>query len=336
MTPPRRKRPQPIATRLVVILLLAVAVGVIGWRAGYVPSVWAKTADAPELSGAAVPALPGGPAGAPRSTRAEAPASAQQPAGTTTKPSGPTSAVSGTGTGVAVPVAQLADTRALVLVNADHGVTTHPGTASLVSAWPKVPVINSGVRLSPATLRAVTSLFAAASQAGVGGFYVSSGYRTFAAQQRLYDAAAEKSHVQPPSHSEHETGLAVDIMAVGVAQADLGGSPQGRWLADQAWKYGLILRYPAGKQGVTGIAAEPWHFRYVGTPHASYCHQHGLTLEEYIAALQRTGGYTVTLGTTTYDVRYEHASGGALRVPAGLDHTVSSDNTGGYIVTSWK
>ncbi|MDR0284671.1 MAG: M15 family metallopeptidase, partial [Propionibacteriaceae bacterium] len=128
-----------------------------------------------------------------------------------------------------------------------------------------------------------------------------------------------------------ETGLAADIMATGISQTDLAASPEGRWLAANAWRFGLILRYPAGKESVTGIAYEPWHFRYVGQPHASYCHAHGLTLEEYIDFLHQWGGYETTVDGTAYKVRYERDDA----PPAGDRTTVSADNTGGYIVTTW-
>ena len=85
--------------------------------------------------------------------------------------------------------------------------------------------------------------------------------------------------VAVPGTSEHELGLAVDI------DPDynyLGDDELYRWLADNAYKYGFILRYPDGKEGITGIAYEPWHYRYVGKENAFDIKNSGLTLEEYL------------------------------------------------------
>ena len=63
---------------------------------------------------------------------------------------------------------------------------------------------------------------------------------------------------------------------------DFGETPEGMWLAAHCHEYGFILRYPKGKEAVTGIGWEPWHFRYVGVPFAREIADRGLTLEEYL------------------------------------------------------
>ena len=63
---------------------------------------------------------------------------------------------------------------------------------------------------------------------------------------------------------------------------EFGDSRAGRWLAGNAWRYGFILRYPPDREELTGIAYEPWHYRYVGRPVARTCHDQGLVLEEYV------------------------------------------------------
>lgn len=93
-------------------------------------------------------------------------------------------------------------------------------------------------------------------------------------------AGAEK-YVAEPGTSEHELGLAVDI------NADLDRSTSDEvygWLAQNAWKYGFVLRYPADKTDITGIDYEPWHYRYVGQEAAKEMHKKGLCLEEYLGA----------------------------------------------------
>jgi len=228
-------------------------------------------------------------------------------------------------------LADLPDSGFLQVVNAQYAVSLTP--ANLTTAWPGVAVADTAERLDRTALAGLAALLKAASAAGVGEPYLSSGYRDHAQQQRTYDATADKSRVQPAGHSEHETGLAADIAVPGVTQADLAASSAGRWLADNAWRFGFVLRYPADKQGVTGIAGEAWHFRYVGQPHAWYCHKAGLALEEYVQFLRETGGYRVDLDGVTYSVAYETANDGILRVPTGGDVIVSSDNGGGFIVT---
>ena len=132
---------------------------------------------------------------------------------------------------------------------------------------------------------------------------VTSGYRTMDDQIRIYNREiedrmakglsreeAEKSAataVAVPGTSEHQLGLAVDIVDTGSwsldeFQADL---PAQKWLIANSWEYGFILRYPEGKTDVTGIIYEPWHYRYVGRELAKELHDLGLTLEEYLDGL---------------------------------------------------
>ena len=89
--------------------------------------------------------------------------------------------------------------------------------------------------------------------------------------------------VMPAGHSEHETGLALDITARGNDKLDESQAAEKeiQWLHENCWKYGFILRYPKDKEAVTGISYEPWHFRYVGREAAEYLYENRLTLEEF-------------------------------------------------------
>lgn len=127
---------------------------------------------------------------------------------------------------------------------------------------------------------------------------VASGYRTAEKQRELIDEKVEsfisqgydrteakseaKKRVAAVGHSEHQTGLAVDINADGVNST---GEQVYVWLADNAWKYGFILRYPADKIEITGTDYEPWHYRYVGVDAAAAIYHQGVCLEEYIDTL---------------------------------------------------
>ena len=132
-------------------------------------------------------------------------------------------------------------------------------------------------------------LVAAARAAGVT-LRVGSGYRSYTTQASLFASyarrhgEAEASRFSSrPGHSEHQSGLAVDF-----AGADqtcwvddcFEGTAAGKWLAAHAHEYGFILRYPKGKEPITGYQYEPWHFRYVGRELAGALHQSGLTMEE--------------------------------------------------------
>ena len=88
----------------------------------------------------------------------------------------------------------------------------------------------------------------------------------------------------PPGYSEHETGLAVDIVSFGyqVLDGKQENTNENKWLRENCSKYGFILRYPKEKEEITGISYEPWHFRFVGKEAAEEITRQGITLEEYL------------------------------------------------------
>jgi len=121
-----------------------------------------------------------------------------------------------------------------------------------------------------------------------------SGFRSYEYQTTLYNNYANRDGKEAadrysarPGHSEHQTGLAFDIGEKSREDlwltAEFGETPAGKWLADNAYKYGFILRYPEGKEDVTGFMYEAWHFRYLGVEKATEVKQTGLTLEEYLS-----------------------------------------------------
>ena len=105
-------------------------------------------------------------------------------------------------------------------------------------------------------------------------------------QGYTYEEAYEETakETMPPGYSEHSTGLAFDIVAADYQMLDAGQeqTAENRWLQEHCAEYGFILRYPKGKEDVTLINYESWHYRYVGKEVARYIMEHGITLEEYL------------------------------------------------------
>ena len=119
---------------------------------------------------------------------------------------------------------------------------------------------------------------------------VDSGYRSYNYQQVVLDALIKEKGdeafklVALPGASEHQTGLAVDfaIYENGIYNDDIKEEDkEAIWLKDNAWKYGFILRYPKGKENITGYNFEPWHYRFVGLELAKQLYEQDITLEEY-------------------------------------------------------
>ncbi|MBQ8683747.1 MAG: M15 family metallopeptidase [Clostridia bacterium] len=133
------------------------------------------------------------------------------------------------------------------------------------------------------------------------GIGVQSGYRSVAKQDELYwrqvryqrnytndelkAQTAAGEIVKRPGHSEHHTGLAVDLGGNGnfKLEMDFEYTAAFDWLIEHCHEYGFILRFPKGKEAVTGVIYEPWHYRYVGKEAATYIMENDLCLEEYLA-----------------------------------------------------
>ena len=94
----------------------------------------------------------------------------------------------------------------------------------------------------------------------------------------------DSSYSARAGHSEHQTGLALDINTAST-QAHFENTRAYAWLQTHCAQYGFLLRYPKGKEAVTGYRFEPWHYRYVGAEIAGACMSQGITYEEYLAAL---------------------------------------------------
>lgn len=243
----------------------------------------------------------------------------------------------------------------LILVN-NKTAYQFPENSSLVSVFEEknsaYKVKDKNVELSTPVLDPLNQMMADYQSAtGNGDAMVISGFRTLEYQQMLLerqigqDGAAEASKwVGSPGGSEHHTGYAIDF-------SELDG--QGRTLdytgtGDQAWinancaRYGFVVRYPQAKADVTGISYEPWHFRYVGIPHAAVMTERGLCLEEYVDFLRAypyDGPHlTKELDGATWEIYFVPATGEQTKVPVPIEepYTISGNNTDGFIVTIQK
>ena len=233
---------------------------------------------------------------------------------------------------------------ALLLVNAAHPMpdSPPPDLVCVDSRWPKVQLERRAARLLTACIRAA---------GGERSIVPVSGWRCREEQQAIWDDTLAREgerftrqYVALPGCSEHQTGLAIDL---GLAAEEIdfirphfpydGVCGVFRQLAAD---YGFVLRYPPGKEAITGISHEPWHFRYVGVPHAKFMAERGLVLEEYVALLRRR--YTrrpLTIRTASHTFHVCRREAGDWDAPPqepGTYRQVWADNCGGLVITRWR
>ena len=167
-----------------------------------------------------------------------------------------------------------------------------------------VSIKGSDIQGNKAAVDALLNMFTAAISEGQSDWQISAGYRSIQYQQQLFNDTVYKyrqdglsssqarnatsRYVAAPGSSEHHTGLAFDITIPGQSFAL---TPQCKWLHANCWRFGFIIRYTEEKESITGIAAEAWHIRYVGQPHAQVIHENNWCLEEYITYLENLGIY---------------------------------------------
>ena len=138
-------------------------------------------------------------------------------------------------------------------------------------------------------LQAFNNMKSEAIQSNIS-LWIVSGFRSYQTQESifnrnvgLYGEETANTFSAKPGQSEHQTGLAFDINSTRWAFAE---SREAKWLAENCWKYGFIIRYPKGKEDITGYVYEPWHIRYVGKEQAQKIKDSGLCLEEYLEQIK--------------------------------------------------
>lgn len=185
---------------------------------------------------------------------------------------------------------------------------------------------------------------------GESEIMIACGYRSSTLQSELYDAEAARKGddeaaqwVAPPGYSEHQTGFVFDLdllVQEGSSGIDYDGQGIYSWINENCYQYGFILRYIEGKEKVTGYEYEPWHFRYVGVPAATYIMSHQITLEEYMKTIQNYSAEKPLIIEgeddkiwCTYYVKADEESDTDIPVPQNYPYVVSGDNFSGFIVT---
>ena len=244
--------------------------------------------------------------------------------------------------------AEMVRTGPLVLVNQTHPLEQEPDAAVLLPPDSRRPDILLEARAGTVLSRFLSDL-------GCTGEIVPvSGYRSRAEQEAIFfgslrenGEAFTRAYVALPGCSEHQTGLAIDL---GENRPDLDFiRPQFpdagvfRTFRRRAAEYGFILRYPEDKAAVTGIQFEPWHFRYVGWPHARLMEREGLVLEEYHRLLE---GYPESgphlrfqdrgRSFELYTVSRDNLEDLPRRLPGNTLCQWSGNNSSGAVVTIWR
>lgn len=233
----------------------------------------------------------------------------------------------------------------LILVNQDYPYRENTAPRTLVPVDEETGEVLMDRRAAVLLKKLISELHGRSQITAVSGWRPEQEQREIYSRSLLVNGPEFTGRfVAKPGHSEHQTGLAIDL---GLKQPNIDFirpdfPPHGicRAFRERAAIFGFIERYPAGKEKITGIAHEPWHFRYVGSPHAEIMTEMGFTLEEYHDFLKQFpyGGKLLTWHNGRFDftVSYMKAINGAdtlHEIKSGFSYPVSGDNENGFIIT---
>ncbi|NLK38996.1 MAG: M15 family metallopeptidase [Clostridiales bacterium] len=246
----------------------------------------------------------------------------------------------------------------LILVNSDFPFvfpTNHEATLKPIygNKNQNYQVSRSDHKIRADLIEILNTMFTEfADLSGKKDVHIYSAYRSLDQQKDIYDYNVEKYGVEEaslyvalPGNSEHHIGTAIDVniySSVDKKMYNLPDLPGYDWVTENFHRYGFILRYPEDKIGHTGIGYEPWHFRYVGVPHATIMKEKNYCLEEYTAFLRNypfSGEhFTYEVDGTRYEIYYvplaeDENAKTEVPIPADLEYTLSGNNIDGYIVT---
>ncbi|WP_242212330.1 D-alanyl-D-alanine carboxypeptidase family protein [Bacillus cereus group sp. BfR-BA-01383] len=224
----------------------------------------------------------------------------------------------------------------LLLVNKDYPVKKDSIRSDIINVAQNSElvrgyvVLDRNLRLSKDIVKKFLNVIDAAGKESVNHFLISSGYRDFQEQRQLYEKMGS-DYALPAGYSEHNLGLSLDV---GSTQKKMEKAPEGKWVEENVWKHGFVLRYPKNKSDITGIQYEPWHIRYVGLPHSAIMQKKKITLEEYLDFLKEKKEISTDVEGKKYTVSYYKVSGNMkVNVPANKQYEISGNNMDGVIVT---
>ncbi|MDZ4554775.1 M15 family metallopeptidase [Bacillus cereus] len=224
----------------------------------------------------------------------------------------------------------------LLLVNRDYPVKKDSIRSDIINVNHNSELVRGYVifdrnlRLSKDVVKKFLNVVDAAGKESVNHFLISSGYRDFQEQKQLYEKMGS-DYALPAGYSEHNLGLSLDI---GSTQKKMEKAPEGKWIEENVWKHGFVLRYPKNKSNITGIQYEPWHIRYVGLPHSAIMQKKNFTLEEYLEFLKEEKEISTEVEGKKYTVSYYKISENMkVNVPANKQYEISGNNMDGVIVT---
>ncbi len=245
--------------------------------------------------------------------------------------------------------ATISITNTVSLVNQKCSLSSDFVPADMTDIASRVSSTKAEIYMVDEAALAFIKMVNAMKAAGVTDVVAVSGYRSYNYQKNIFEAriasnqttmaykeawAAAASIIAPPGTSEHQTGLAIDLSTKSknyALDSDFADTPAGKWLGAHCQDFGFILRYREDKQDITKIVYEPWHFRYVGKPHADIIMGQSLCLEEYLAMLKDKGALTLPV---SQEEKYVVS---AMAQPdyfiEGLSQ-ISKDGMGGYISTA--
>ncbi|MFB5251399.1 D-alanyl-D-alanine carboxypeptidase family protein [Bacillus mycoides] len=224
----------------------------------------------------------------------------------------------------------------LLLVNKDYPVKKDSVRSDIINVNHNSELVRGYVifdrnlRLSKGVVKKFLSVVDAAGKDGIQHFLMSSGYRDFQEQSKLYKEMGS-DYALPAGYSEHNLGLSLDV---GSTQKKMEKAPEGKWIEENVWKHGFVLRYPKNKSDITGIQYEPWHIRYVGLPHSAIMQKKKITLEEYLDFLKEEKEVSTEVEGKKYTVSYYKVSESMnVKVPVNKQYEISGNNMDGVIVT---
>ena len=244
------------------------------------------------------------------------------------------------------------DDKFLLLINREHTLAEDWKPADLLDIASMAPSTKSTMLLRNRVANAYLEMYAAYHAESGLTMRTVSGYRSYDTQKSLFNSrvASRQNSGQSyqnavkntalytayPGASEHQSGMAIDLSTNGSLSNNFRNTAQGQWMLSRCWDFGFILRYTSDKTPITGIAYEPWHYRYVGLPHAWIIRDNGWALEEYMQAVQSLGSGQCFEYVDPVDedmiYRVYYTKDTAQEFADVVN--ISRDNCGGYVITT--